>query len=153
MHSKMARRDGVAAGQGPRPRVGASRGATERGGVPVEQAPWPGASGQGARRRVGPSCNWFISSCYRIKFVAIVLSVAISMVSLLYGVAVAIALVPRLQLVSRSCNWSVSSCNWVGSDCNCVSSCNWVGSDCNWFASSCNLSIELQLVQCGMILL
>ena len=54
---------------------------------------------------------------------------------------------PRLQLVARNCNWSVSSCNWVGSDSNCVSSCNWVGSDCNWFASSCNLSIELQLVQ------
>ena len=32
---------------------------------------------------VGPNCNWFISSCNRIKFVAIVLSVAISMVSLL----------------------------------------------------------------------
>ena len=32
---------------------------------------------------VGPSCNWFISSCNRIKFVAIVPSVAISMVSLL----------------------------------------------------------------------
>ena len=32
---------------------------------------------------VGPSYNWFISSCNRIKFVAIVPSVAISMVSLL----------------------------------------------------------------------
>ena len=32
---------------------------------------------------VGPNCNWSISSCNRIKFVAIVPSVAISMVSLL----------------------------------------------------------------------
>ena len=76
---------------------------------------------------VGPNCNWFISSCNRIKFVAIVPSVAISMVSL-------------LQLLwCRGCNWSHAAAIGpslvatglgliaIGSRpiATCPSSCNW----------------------------